>query len=55
MALDGGHLDTASVRDVELIYILAFVVFFPFSLVYVAARWVIRRQKELARETRHVR
>ena len=33
--------------DRELLMILAFVVFFPFSAIFVVARWLIRRRKTL--------
>ena len=35
--------------DRELLMILAFVVFFPLSLVVVVARWLIQRRKALTR------
>lgn len=35
--------------DASLVRILLFVVFFPFSAVYAAAAFVIRRQKKLTR------
>jgi hypothetical protein len=33
--------------DRELLMILAFVVFFPFSAIFLVARWLIRRRKTL--------
>lgn len=35
--------------DVELLHVVAFVVFFPFSAIYLAARWLVNRQKDLTR------
>jgi hypothetical protein len=31
--------------DRELLYLVAFVAFFPASLVYLAGRWIIRKAK----------
>lgn len=32
--------------DRQLLYVVAFVVFFPLSAIFLAARWFIRRAKE---------
>ena len=31
--------------DRELLYVVAFVVFFPWSLIYLIGRWLIRKAK----------
>jgi hypothetical protein len=35
--------------DRELLMIVAFIVFFPFSALFLIARWLIHRQKEITR------
>jgi hypothetical protein len=37
--------------DNELLLAVAFVVFFPFSAIFLVARWLVRRQKEITRSS----
>lgn len=48
MATGDSHLASYE-RDRQLLYIVAFVVFFPFSAIYLIARWLVRRQKDQTR------
>ena len=32
--------------DEDLLYLVAFVVFFPLSLIYLIGRWIIRKAKD---------